>query len=149
MPPLLRAASLHPVRKGTIPTENPGQPGPLTEEEWSYVRRHTLIGDRILAAAPALVPAARLVRSSHERLDGRGYPDGLAGDQIPLGARIIAACDAFDAMRSDRPYRSAMSTEGALSELQSCAGTQFDPAVVDALAAAVGGERRDVEVPTR
>ncbi|MDQ4048839.1 MAG: diguanylate cyclase, partial [Actinomycetota bacterium] len=146
---LLRAASLHDVGKAAIPQEILDKPGPLTEEEWSYVRRHTVIGDRILAAAPALVPAAKLVRSSHERLDGRGYPDGLAGDEIPLGARIIAACDAFDAMRSDRPYRSAMSTEGALSELQSCAGTQFDPAVVDALAAAVGGQRRDAQVTIR
>ncbi len=90
-----------------------------------------------MAAAPALAPAARLVRSSHERLDGGGYPDGLSGEQIPLGARIIAVCDAFDAMTADRSYRSAMSSECALSELRRCAGTQFDPAVVDVLTAVV------------
>jgi diguanylate cyclase (GGDEF)-like protein len=131
---LLHAASLHDVGKAAIPEAILDKPGPLDEDEWTYIRRHTVMGERILAAAPALAPAARLVRSSHERMDGRGYPDGLASDQIPLGARIIAACDAYDAMTADRPYRTAMSPEGALSELCSCAGTQFDPAVIDALA---------------
>ena len=94
------------------------------------MRRHTLIGERIIAAAPALAPAARLVRASHEAFDGSGYPDGLAGDEIPLGARIIAVCDAFDAMISDRPYSRAKTTADALAELRRCAGTQFDPAIV-------------------
>ena len=134
---VLRAASLHDVGKAAVPEAILDKPGPLDEDEWSYIRRHTLIGERILAAAPALAPAARLVRSSHERLDGRGYPDGLEGEQIPLGARIIAVCDAFEAMTADRPYRKAMSVEYALSELRACAGTHFDPAVVDALAAVV------------
>jgi two-component system, cell cycle response regulator len=100
----------------------------------AFMRRHTIIGERILdaAPAPALADAARLVRASHERFDGQGYPDRLAGAAIPLGARIIAVCDAYDAMVSDRPYRPAMRTEQALEELSRCAGTQFDPAVVDA-----------------
>ena len=94
------------------------------------MRRHTVIGERIIAAAPALGRAARLVRSSHESFDGSGYPDRLAGVEIPLGARIIAVCDAFDAMISDRPYSAAMTTGEALEELRRCAGSQFDPAIV-------------------
>jgi two-component system cell cycle response regulator len=109
------------------------------------MRRHTLIGERILDGAPALAAAARLVRSSHERFDGHGYPDELAGDEIPLGARIIAVCDAYDAMVSDRPYRRAMPTEQALQELTRCAGTQFDPAVVATFALAI--ERPPLEEP--
>ena len=93
---------------------------------------HTIVGERILLAAPALRPVARLVRSSHERWDGSGYPDSLAGEQIPLGARVVAVCDAFDAMTSDRPYRPAMSESEALAELRACAGTQFDSRVVEA-----------------
>ena len=101
------------------------------------MRRHTIIGERIVAAAPALRPVAALVRSSHERWDGGGYPDGLAGEEIPLGARIVAVCDAFDAMIADRPYRArAWTRPSALAELERCAGTQFDPAVVAAFAAA-------------
>ena len=98
------------------------------------MRRHTIVGERILLAAPALRPVARLVRSSHEHWDGSGYPDGLAGEEIPLGARVVAVCDAFDAMISDRPYRAAMSDAEALDELSACAGAQFDPAVVKAFA---------------
>jgi HD-GYP domain-containing protein (c-di-GMP phosphodiesterase class II) len=97
------------------------------------MRQHTLIGERILNAAPALRPVARLVRSSHERWDGGGYPDGLAGEEIPLGSRIIAACDAFDAMVSDRPYDAAHTRDEALEELRRHAGTQFDRDVVDAI----------------
>jgi HD-GYP domain-containing protein (c-di-GMP phosphodiesterase class II) len=96
------------------------------------MRRHTIVAERILLAAPALRPVARLVRSSHERWDGSGYPDELAGEQIPLGARVVAVCDAFDAMISDRPYRQALSDEEALAELRACAGTQFDAEVVEA-----------------
>jgi HD-GYP domain-containing protein (c-di-GMP phosphodiesterase class II) len=104
------------------------------------MRRHTLVGERILAAAPALVDVARLVRASHERWDGDGYPDGLAGVAIPLGARVICVCDAYDAMVSNRPYRSAMSVEDALGELRAGAGSQFDPAVVDAVVAELAGD---------
>ena len=117
MTPLLQAAALHDVGKVAIPDAILDKPGPLDEAEWEFMRTHTLIGERILAEAPALAEAAKIVRSSHERYDGDGYPDGLAGDEIPLAARIIAVCDSFDAMTSDRPYRTAMSTEGALSEL--------------------------------
>src|SRR5215207_5111021 len=97
----------------------------------SSMRRHPLIGERILLAAPALRPVARLVRSSHERWDGGGYPDALRGDEIPLGARVVAVCDAFDAMTTERPYRVAVSATEALEELRRCAGSQFDPLVVE------------------
>jgi two-component system cell cycle response regulator len=146
-PHLLRAAALHDIGKAAVPDAILGKPGPLDEEEWAFMRRHTLIGERILAAAPTLARTARLVRSSHERFDGNGYPDGLAGADIPLPARIIAVCDAYDAMTTPRPYRrTPMSREGALAELREGAGSQFDPAVVSAFESAVAtrGER----VPT-
>src|SRR4029079_7349340 len=97
---------------------------------WTFMRRHTIIGERIIAAAPALGGAAKLVRSSHEAFDGSGYPDALVGADIPLGARIIAICDAFDAMISDRPYSEPKTTDQALTELSRCAGSQFDPVLV-------------------
>ena len=103
------AAELHDIGKVAIPDSIVEKPGPLDDEEWAFMRRHTIIGERILAAAPSLAPVGELVRSSHERYDGRGYPDGLAGEDIPLGARIIAVCDAFDAMLADRPYSPARS----------------------------------------
>jgi HD-GYP domain-containing protein (c-di-GMP phosphodiesterase class II) len=96
------------------------------------MRQHTVLGERILSAAPALRPVARIVRWSHERWDGRGYPDGLEQDDIPLSARIVAVCDAFDAMTSDRAYRAALELEEARAELQRESGRQFDPAVVEA-----------------
>jgi HD-GYP domain-containing protein (c-di-GMP phosphodiesterase class II) len=105
------------------------------------MRRHTIIGERIVAAAPALSAVALLVRASHERWDGRGYPDGLAGEEIPLGARIVAVCDSFDAMVADRPYREPRSDEDALRELERCAGTQFDPRVVAAFREALADAR--------
>ena len=126
-----RAAELHDLGKIAIPDEILNKPGPLDETELGFMRRHTIIGERILLAAPALRPVARLVRASHERYDGSGYPDGLVGDQIPLGARVVAVCDAFDAMTSDRPYRERLSEDEALEQLMSCAGRQFDPEVVD------------------
>jgi two-component system, cell cycle response regulator len=126
------AAELHDLGKIAIPRPLLLKPGPLTDDEWEFVRRHTLIGERVLAAAPALGQVARLVRSTHERYDGTGYPDGLTGQEIPLGARIIAVCDAFDAMTSDRPHAAGMTVEQALRELLRCAGTQFDPEVVEA-----------------
>ena len=106
--------------------------GALSDSEWALIRRHTIIGERILAAAPALESSARLVRSSHERMDGTGYPDGLAAADIPLGSRIILVADAFDAMLSERSYGATFSETDALAELRRCAGTQFDPAVVAA-----------------
>ena len=127
---LRHAAALHDVGKVAIPDDIINKPAALSEDEWAFMRRHTLIGERILAAAPALGRAARLVRASHEAFDGSGYPDGLAGADIPLGARIIAICDAFDAMISDRPYSRPKTATEALAELRRCAGTQFDPAIV-------------------
>jgi diguanylate cyclase (GGDEF)-like protein len=131
------AAELHDVGKTAIPDAILNKPGPLDDDEWEFMRRHTVIGERIILAAPSLAPSAALVRSSHERFDGTGYPDALRGDTIPLGASIIAVCDAYDAMVSERPYRAAMPIRGALAELRRCAGTQFDPHVVDAFSALV------------
>jgi HD-GYP domain-containing protein (c-di-GMP phosphodiesterase class II) len=115
---------------------------PLTAAEWDFVRQHTLIGERILAAAPSLFNCAKIVRASHERWDGGGYPDGLAASDIPLAARIIAVCDAFEAMTSIRPYREPMSFEGALAEVRRCAGTQFDPDVVRAFVSELASLQR-------
>jgi diguanylate cyclase (GGDEF)-like protein len=129
------AAELHDVGKVAIPDAIIDKPGPLDDDEWAFMRRHTLIGERIVAAAPALAPVGKLVRSSHERWDGDGYPDGLAGEDIPLGARIVSVCDAFDAIVSDRSYRAGSMPAAAITELRRCAGTQFDPAVVDAFVA--------------
>jgi two-component system, cell cycle response regulator len=127
----IRAAELHDVGKTAIPDAILNKRGPLEADEWEFIRRHTLIGARILGAAPALRETAKIVRASHERFDGTGYPDRLARDNIPLAARIIAVCDAYDAMTSERPYRPAMSPAQALGELRNCAGTQFDPIVVE------------------
>jgi two-component system cell cycle response regulator len=127
-----RAAELHDVGKIAVPDAILDKPGALDPVEWSFMRRHPLIGERILLAAPALRPVARLVRSSHERWDGGGYPDGLRGDEIPLGARVVAVCDAFDAMTTERPYREPIPAVKAVEELRRCAGTQFDPMVVEA-----------------
>jgi two-component system, cell cycle response regulator len=135
------AAELHDIGKLAIPDTILHKPGPLSADELAYVRKHTLVGARILGAAPALREVAALVRASHERWDGTGYPDGLAGEEIPLGARIVAVCDAFDAMISPRPYRPARTHEAAIAELARCSGSQFDPAVVAAFCAA-WSERR-------
>jgi diguanylate cyclase (GGDEF)-like protein len=132
---LRRAAELHDIGKAAIPDAILDKPGPLTEHEWAFMRRHTLIGERILAAAPALAPVANVVRSSHERWDGTGYPDRMAGERIPLGARIILVCDAFDAMTHERPYGAPIGVDQALAQLRAEAGSQFDPAVVDAFEA--------------
>ncbi len=137
------AAALHDVGKVAIPDAILTKPGELDAEEWAFVRRHTLIGETIMHAAPALRAAARLVRSSHERFDGTGYPDKLAGEEIPLGSRIIFVCDAFDAMLSARPYSAALTVDHALAELRRHAGTQFDPLVVGAFALVLA-ERRAV-----
>jgi two-component system, cell cycle response regulator len=129
------AAQLHDIGKTAIPDSILAKPAPLDDEEWAFMRRHTLIGERIIAAAPSLAHTAHLVRASHERFDGAGYPDGLDGADIPLGSRIITLCDAYDAMIAPRPYRHPMSIPDALSELRACAGSQFDPDVVDAFIA--------------
>jgi diguanylate cyclase (GGDEF)-like protein len=126
------AGELHDVGKVAIPDAILNKPGPLDDSEWEFVRRHSEIGERIVAAAPALGGVAPLVRSTHERWDGSGYPDRLRAHQIPLGARILAVCDAYDAMVADRPYQRAMDPAHALQELRRCAGTQFDRDVVDA-----------------
>ena len=135
---LVRAAELHDVGKVAIPESILQKPGPLAPEERQLMRRHTLIGESILSAASALAGVGRLVRSSHERYDGTGYPDRLQHEQIPLASRIIFVCDAYDAMTTDRPYRKAMSEAHAVAELRRCASTQFDPAVVDAFIAELG-----------
>ena len=129
-----QAAELHDVGKLAIPEEILSKPGSLSGDEWEFVRRHPLIGERILAAAPDFGGAAKLVRSSHERWDGTGYPDRLTGPEIPLGARIISVCDAFDAMTTTRTYAPQLGSEDAMGELVRCAGTQFDPEVVAAFA---------------
>lgn len=126
-------ALLHDVGKIGIPAEILRKPGPLTPEERARMDEHTAIGARMLERIPFLAPVAPLVRSAHERHDGGGYPDGLAGDEIPRGAMVIATCDAFHAMTSDRSYRKAMSVAAAEAELRAHAGTQFEPSVVDAL----------------
>jgi two-component system cell cycle response regulator len=126
------AAELHDVGKVAIPDAILSKPGPLDDHEWAFVRRHSEIGERIVAAAPALVEVAQLVRATHEQWDGSGYPDRLVAHEIPLGARIIAVCDAYDAMITERAYQRAMDPADAVTELRRCAGTQFDPDVVDA-----------------
>jgi len=129
---VIRAAELHDIGKVAVPDAILNKPGPLDDSEWKFMREHTVIGERILAAAPALKGVAGLVRSSHERWDGGGYPDRLAAEEIPLGARIVAVCDAYHAMTTDRPYSPGLSHDEAIAELRLCAGTQFDPTVVDA-----------------
>jgi diguanylate cyclase (GGDEF)-like protein len=127
-----RAAELHDVGKVGVPDAILDKPGALDPQEWEFMRQHTILGERILNAATALRPVARLVRSSHERWDGTGYPDQLEGVQIPRGSRIVAVCDAYEAMTADRTYRGALSPAAAAEELRSGAGTQFDPEVVEA-----------------
>jgi HD-GYP domain-containing protein (c-di-GMP phosphodiesterase class II) len=127
-------ALLHDVGKIKIPASIIGKPGPLDAAERAVIETHTIEGQRMLERVGGLLAhVGRIVRSCHEHWDGRGYPDGLSGSSIPLVARIVCACDAFSAMTTDRPYRRALSREAALAELQRCSGTQFDPAVVDAL----------------
>jgi diguanylate cyclase (GGDEF)-like protein len=133
---IARAAELHDVGKVAIPDAILSKPGPLDDDERVFMRRHTVIGEAIIDAAPALRPVAALVRASHERWDGSGYPDGLAGEGIPLGARIVAVCDAYSAMVQARAYGEVLTDAEAVAELRRCAGTQFDPAVVEAFCAA-------------
>ncbi len=132
---LSRAAELHDIGKVGIPDAILDKPDSLDSAEWAFMQQHTILGERILSAAPALRPVAMLVRASHERWDGKGYPDGLAAEEIPLGARIIAACDAYEAMTTDRLYRPQRGHDAACRELRRQAGRQFDPGVVELLLA--------------
>jgi len=138
---LARAAELHDIGKMAVPDAVLDKAGPLTADDRRFIGQHTLVGERIIGAAPDLRPVGRLVRSSHERWDGRGYPDGLAGEDIPLGSRIIAVCDAYDAMTSERPYRAAVTMDDAIAELRRCSGTQFDPGVVAVFCTVCAGIR--------
>ena len=132
------SALLHDIGKLAIPREVLDKRGPLDECEWALMHRHTIDGQRMVEGSDtSMAIIGQVVRSSHERWDGGGYPDGLAGQAIPLAARIVAVADAYSAMTSDRPYRRAMSEARALGDLRANAGTQFDPAVVDAALAAL------------
>jgi hypothetical protein len=133
------AALLHDVGKIAVPKEIVNKPGPLDDEEWAVMHRHTIEGESMLnRVGGALAEVGRIVRSSHEHYDGSGYPDGLAGDEIPIEARIVTCCDAFSAMTTTRSYRKAMPLAEALAELEACAGTQFDPRVAKTLGSIAG-----------
>jgi putative nucleotidyltransferase with HDIG domain len=136
------AAELHDIGKAAMPESILEKTGPLDAAERWFMQRHSEIGERIVAAAPSLKATAPLVRAAHERPDGHGYPDGLSLAEIPIGSRIIAVVDAFDAMTSDRAYQPAMPAADALAELRQHAGTQFDPAVVEAFTAAMSTSAR-------
>jgi HD-GYP domain-containing protein (c-di-GMP phosphodiesterase class II) len=132
------AALLHDIGKIKIPGEIINKPGKLTDEEWAIMKTHTIEGERLLSPIGGILAnVGRIVRSCHEDWDGTGYPDGLLREDIPLVARIVRVCDAFSAMTTDRSYRKARPVEEAVAELRRCAGTDFDPAVVEALAASV------------
>ena len=133
------AAMLHDIGKVAVPSEILLKPGPLTDEEWVTMRGHAAIGGDLVARIDAFAHLAPAVRASHERWDGGGYPDGLAGECIPLAARIIAACDTYDAIVTDRPYRPARSSREACAELRRVAGTQLDPDVVGAVVDELNG----------
>jgi diguanylate cyclase (GGDEF)-like protein/putative nucleotidyltransferase with HDIG domain len=132
------AALLHDIGKVGMPDRVLHKPGPLAGEEWDVMREHPVVGERILRSIPGMGCVANIVRHEHERFDGTGYPDRLAGEEIPLGSRIILACDAYHAMTSDRPYRAAMGHDHAVAELVRCAGSQFDPRIVSALVGLLG-----------
>ena len=140
---VVHTAELHDVGKLALPEALLDKAGPLDEEEWELMRLHTLAGEQILADLPGVAEIGRLVRSTHERWDGLGYPDGLAGEEIPLASRVVFACDAYDAMTSARPYQRPKTSAEALEELEQCAATQFDPRVVSALIDELGSSRRE------
>ena len=134
------AALLHDVGKVAVPSEILLKPGPLSEQEWVTMRGHAAAGGTLVASIPAFAHLAPAVRASHERFDGAGYPDGLAGERIPLAARIIAACDTYEAIVTDRPYRRARSSADAAIELRRVAGSQLDRRVVEALLAELAAQ---------
>ncbi len=138
-----RASELHDIGKIAIPDAILNKSGPLDEAEWDFMHQHTILGERIVAAAPSLASVGRLIRSSHERWDGKGYPDRLVGEDVPLASRIILVCDAYDAMTSERPYSAIRSPEAALAELRACAGSQFDPKLVEILERVVRAKPAD------
>jgi diguanylate cyclase (GGDEF)-like protein len=146
---LAQIAALHDVGKLGVPTDIIRKAGPLNDDEWAIMREHSAIGERILKGVPDLAGVARAVRHGHERWDGGGYPDHLAGEEIPLTSRIVFICDAYDAMTSDRPYRPAMGGEEAMDELRAGAGTQFDPQVVQSLLVVLGEDEEPVNWPPR
>jgi HD-GYP domain-containing protein (c-di-GMP phosphodiesterase class II) len=127
---IVLTARLHDIGKLGIPPWVLEKPGPLSEFERGLMREHSVIGQNMLERRPELLPLGPLIRATHERWDGTGYPDGLPGPAIPLPARIVAVCDAFDAMTKPRAYSGSRSIDAALRELDRCAGTQFDPGVV-------------------
>jgi hypothetical protein len=127
---LVRAAELQDVGMLALQSSVLAKRSPLDAEDWAVIRHHPVIGERVLSAAPALASVATIVRSCYERYDGTGYPDGLAAEEIPLAARIISVCVAYDAMRSIRPYRAPLPSADAMRELTQCAGSQFDPRIV-------------------
>ena len=141
------AALVHDVGKVGIPDRILHKPEPLDDDDWEVMRDHPVIGERILRTIPGMGAVARIVRHEHERFDGGGYPDGLAGEQIPIGSRVILACDAYHAMTSDRPYRRAMDHSDAVAELARSAGTQLDPDVVAALLGRLGTAGDAVSAP--
>jgi HD-GYP domain-containing protein (c-di-GMP phosphodiesterase class II) len=136
-------ALLHDIGKIRIPEAILNKPGPLDDDEWVVMRSHPEAGERILAPIASLADVLPIVRSSHERWDGRGYPDGVAGEEIPVGARIVAVCDAYRAMVEPRPYRGALPRDVALTELRRGAGSQFDAACVRALLEALDERQRE------
>ncbi len=138
-------ALLHDIGKIGVPDHILWKPGPLTDDEWAVIRQHPVIGESILLPVERMRRVMQLVRFHQERWDGKGYPDGLRTQQIPLGARVIAVLDAYSAIIDDRPYRSGRSVGAALLELQRCAGTQFDPGIVEVFCRLV--ERADVAAP--
>jgi two-component system, cell cycle response regulator len=139
---VVSVAQLHDIGKLAIPDSILLKPGPLDDNEWEVVRQHTLAGERIVGRVPGLDAVADAVRASHERWDGNGYPDGLAGHDIPLAARIVMVADSYAAMTtSDRPYRAPLSPEEAEAEIIRCAGTQFDPLIAEAFLAVLATER--------
>lgn len=137
---LARGAMMHDIGKIGVPDQILRKPGPLTADEWAIMRRHPGLGAHILSAVPSLTDALSVVLQHHERWDGGGYPDGLRGEDIDLAARVFAIVDAYDAMTSDRPYRRARPHEEAVAEIQGCAGTQFDPVLVELFAALSAAE---------
>jgi putative nucleotidyltransferase with HDIG domain len=126
------AGLLHDIGKIGVPEGMLQKPGPLTAEEWQAMRRHPVVGAQIIAPFEVFARSAPLIRHHHERWDGSGYPDGLAGPAIPLGARIVAVADVFDALTSGRPYRAALARDAGLSQLLDEAGRSLDPSVVRA-----------------